>query len=103
MANYFGVSLSVHSKILHSNYSDTSDEFYKVYEIVKNHGYILILNKHEEEIKEKYEAIIKEKDAEILKLENKIKKLQTKVNAYNKIDKCVTYLYENRERLPKRN
>lgn len=102
MADYFGVSLSVHSKILHSNYSDTSDEFYKVYEVVKNHGYILILNKREEEIKEEYEAIIEEKDAKILKLENKIKKLQAKVNAYNKIDKCVTYLYENRERLPKK-
>lgn len=110
MAEYFGVSISVHSKIYHADYSITSDEFMKVADEVAKYGYKLVRNEREEEIKQEYQEIIDKKDEEILKLQDTINKLQNKISTQNKliknyetIDKCSTFIYENKQRLRGKN
>jgi hypothetical protein len=106
MARMFGVSDSVHSKIYHADYSITSDEFMKVADEVAKYGYKLVRNEREEEIKQEYQEIIDKKDEEILNLQNTINKLQNKISTqkeliknYETMDKCATFIYENKQRL----
>ena len=87
MAEYFGVSISVHSKIYHADYSITSPEFMKVADEVAKYGYKLIRDKREEEVRKECQEIIDKKDEEILKLQDTINKLQNKISTQNKLIK----------------
>lgn len=100
LADMLGISLSVHSKIYHNDYSDTSPEWFKVKDYINDNYDICLVKDHKiYELKMEYEGIISEKDKRIKELEERIKKLKVELSSYEQIDKCVKYLYENRERL----
>ena len=102
LSEMFGVSISVHSKILHNEYSDSSDEWYKVFDYLGEHYNVyLIKDRKIYELKREYDEIIEKKDDRIAKLEAKIKDLEAKNRAYVQIDKAVEYLAGHRVRRPK--
>lgn len=105
LADMFGVSLSVHSKIYHNDYSSTSPEWCKVRDFIKdNYGYDLIKDRKIEDLKREYEEIIDKKDREISALTKELEVLRKKVRCYEEIDRCVKYLsnVNSNKRLSKR-
>ena len=110
MAEYFGVSISVHSKIYHADYSITSPEFMKVAEEVSKYGYRLVRDKREETVRKEYEEIVTKRDekihyllSKINSLENEIKMRDIIIENYKTIDKCAKFIYENKTRLRGKN
>ena len=102
LAEMLGVSISIYSKIYYGEYSTTANEYLKVAEYLKNHYcYRLIRNRREEEMKRKYETIIDKKDKEIARLKAEVNELHKKINAYERIQKCVDFLASDKQRLRK--
>jgi len=102
LAEMLGVSISIYSKIYYGEYSTTANEYKKVADYLKdNYGYRLIRNRREEEMKRKYDAIIDKKDKEITRLKTEVNELHKKINAYERIQKCVDFLASDKHRLRK--
>lgn len=102
LAEMLGVSISIYSKIYYGEYSTTANEYLKVAEYLKdNYCYRLIRNRREEEMKRKYNAIIDKKDKEIARLKAEVNELHKKINAYDRIQKCVDFLASDKQRLRK--